>query len=169
MAAPVLTDFWRDWLSIISIAISVVGFVLTVVSLLYAIGQIRMTKTAAVAAEEAAKKTLLESEFLFTRFAVANALRFLAEVRIHLDSKSWELAALRLGDLGDQVVQLAKLDSECENLVFGLRKWEAVARKLSRVEGKFAETKWQTFCVQLQQKMDQLHTPFQRDARSELS
>ena len=162
MAAPVLTDYSRDLLSIASIVISIVGFALTVLSLLYAIQQIRMTKTAAEAAEEAAKKTLLESEYLFTRFAAANSLRFLAEVRLFVDSKSWGFAALRLGDLRDQVAQLAKLDKDCESLVVGLRRWETTLRELSREEGIFSERKWLLFAVRLQNKIDQLHTPFNR-------
>src|SRR4051812_24558135 len=95
-----MSEGWRD-------AISIVSLIATVVGLLYAIAQIRKTKSAANAAKEAADKALAESRRSYHRFAARNARRLVSEAKIHVDNKAWALAAFRLNDLADQVAQLA--------------------------------------------------------------
>jgi hypothetical protein len=92
----VLTEFWRDLLSLVSLGLTVVGFILTALGLWYAILQIRKTKSAVEAAEEAANRALAESERNFQRYAAANAHRFINEAKMHVDGKAWEKAAMRL-------------------------------------------------------------------------
>lgn len=158
-----LTDRARDIISLVSIAITIVGFILTVASLWYAIQQIRKTKTAAEAASEAANRAVRDSETLILRFAIANAVRFLAEVRLHLEAKAWSFASLRAADLADQIAQLARNDGACRDLVQTLRVWESTFRKLHRGDGEFNEPKWLRYMIKIQTKLDQLHTPFQHD------
>lgn len=160
-----LTDRARDIISLVSIAITLIGFVLTVASLWYAIQQIRKTKTAAEAATEAANRAFKDSETLILRFAVANAVRFLAEVRLHLEAKIWDFASLRAADLADQLAQLARNDIACSDLAQTIRGWEATFRKLHKSDDKFDEPKWLKYMLKLQTKLDQLHTPFHRNDR----
>jgi hypothetical protein len=75
--------------------IAIVGFGLTAAGLVYAILQIRKTKTAAEAAEEAAKRALTESRRNLQRYAAGNAHRFVNEAKTHVDRQEWEKAAIR--------------------------------------------------------------------------
>src|SRR4051794_5263941 len=99
------TDFQRDVLSL-------VGFLLTTAGLVYAIVQIRMTQSAAKAAEEAAKKTLAESRLSFRRYAAGNAHRFISSAKTHVDDADWVKAAMRIDDVADLVAQLGHFDAE---------------------------------------------------------
>jgi hypothetical protein len=87
-----LTDFWRDLISIIS----TVG---TLAGLVYAIVQIAKTKSAAQAARTAAKLAQAESHAAFHAYAAAMAHRFVNEIHLHVNGEKWEFAALRLRDL----------------------------------------------------------------------
>jgi hypothetical protein len=148
MDQPLLSEFWRD-------IISLVGFILTVVGLVYAILQIRKTKSAAVAAAVAAKKALIESEQAFQRFAAAIAHRYVNEAKNHVSAKAWMLACLRLGDLADQVGQLAARDNEWRELTDQIREWERITSRHAQNDlTKFAARKWTDFLVQLQRKID---------------
>jgi hypothetical protein len=148
------SDFWRDILAIL-------GFVLTALGLLYAIVQIRLTKSAAQAAEEAAKKTLAESQLSFQRYAAATAHRFISEAKIHVENKQWEKAAVRINDVADQVAQLAGFDAEWQQYAEKLRNWAAVCQRHAIGElSRFVSLKWIGFLVQLQAKIDSCHGPF---------
>ena len=157
---PILNDFLRDVLSITSLLVSLVGFPLTVVSLIYAIRQIREAKTAAVAAKEAANRTLLESESRIIRYALGNAHRFLAEARLYLESSVWKFASLRIGDIADLFSQLTKTNADFENLLTELRDWQVHLVRVEANKIKFATPKWQSFQARLQRIIDEVHGPF---------
>ncbi|MCH8924249.1 MAG: hypothetical protein IIA67_14010 [Planctomycetes bacterium] len=157
-----LTDAWRDGLAI-------GAFVVTLVSLWYAIWQIRRTTTAAKAAEKAAKRTLDESRDQFQQFAVATALRFIAEVRTLVNNKMWPNAALRLDDLADYAGKMANLtlagQSERQHtwteLARELREWAITCRdKADRSNVRFSRKKWETLLLQVQAIFEAYHGPF---------
>jgi uncharacterized membrane protein len=56
------SDGWRDTVAVGSLVVTVAGLVATIVGLYYAIVQIRKTKTAAQAAEEAANRAVRDSQ-----------------------------------------------------------------------------------------------------------
>ena len=148
------TDLWRD-------VISIAGFSLTALGLIYAIVQIRKTKSAAHAAEEAANQSLAETHASFQRYAAATAHRFINEAQIHIDNQQWEKAAVRFNDVADQAAQLAALDSEWERLAEELRSWAATCGRHAMGElTRFAKNKWVRFIVRLQAKIDSCHGPF---------
>lgn len=156
-----LSDFWRDFIALF-------GLALTMIALVYAIIQIRMTKSAAKAAEDAAKKTLNENQLSFLRFMASNANRYFNETKTHIDNQEWEKAALRLNDVADQVAQLAALDPEWLRFVEELRIWSAKCRRLAKRElTRFTKSKWLSFHVLLQSRIDSCHGPF-RGASEEL-
>jgi hypothetical protein len=149
-----LTDFWRD-------VVSLVGFLMTAAGLVYAILQIRKTKSAAEAAGEAARRALLESRLSFQRYAAGNAHRFANEAKMHVDRQEWDKAATRLNDLADQVAQLAHLNEEWRQLTDNLRNWAATCtRHAAGVKTRFAKNKWVEFAVVLQGKLDHYYGPF---------
>jgi hypothetical protein len=121
-----------------------------------------LTKSAAQAAEEAAKKTLAESQLNYRRYAAATAHRFFSEAKIHLDNEAWETAAGRINDVADQVAQLVSFDAEWQQFAEQLRKWARVCRRHATSERpRFDTPKWTTFTILLQRKIDSWHGPFQ--------
>jgi uncharacterized membrane protein len=154
LTSPLMSEGWRD-------AVSIASLVATVAGLWYAIVQIRRAKSAANAAKEAADKALAESRRNYHRYAVANAHRFIKEAKIHVENKTWILAAFRLNDLADQVAQLASEDPEWRQLADNLRKWEAACQDQDRgLKKTFAVLKWGEFTRRLQAKIDVWSGPF---------
>jgi hypothetical protein len=153
---PLLSETWRDVVSLVSLVLSVLGLAATVLGLWYAIDQIRKTKSAAVAAKEAADQALAESRESYNRYAAANAHRLIREAKIHVQSGvagltqsqstgdalthdqrvAWVLAAARLSDLADQVAQLANDDPDWRNFADELREWEGTCQRFDRGEIK---------------------------------
>jgi hypothetical protein len=149
-----VTDLQRDW-------ISIAGFLVTLLGFIYAIRQIRMTKTAAEAARDAAQKAVEEGHALIQRFAASNAHRFIHESRNFIQQEQWDKAALRLRDLADQMAQLAFLNEELRSFVDKIREFANFCdKKESGVKEPFRINKWNEFVVVLQAKLDTLHKPF---------
>lgn len=159
--APLMSEGWRDILSIVSFTVGIVSLGVTVVGLLYAIAQIRKTKSAVDAAKEAADEAVAESKRSYHRYAAGNAQRLIKEAKIHVDNKAWALAAFRLNDLADQVAQLASEDAAWRQLADTLRKWETACQGQARgVKKGFAVLKWSEFIRRLQAKIDEWSGPF---------
>jgi hypothetical protein len=158
---PLMAESWRDGVSIVSFAVGIVSLVVTVVGLLYAIAQIRKTKSAANAAKEAADEALAESRRSYHRYAAGNAHRLINEAKIHVENKAWVLAAFRLNDLANQVAQLASEDPAWRQLADLLRGWETACHGQARgLKKTFAVVKWGEFIRRLQAKIDDWSGPF---------
>jgi hypothetical protein len=123
-----LAEFWNNVIAVGGFILTAVGFVVTVLSLIYAIRQIKETKSAATAARDAATAALAESRRYFQRYVAANCHRYVHEVIIHVENKEWHLAALRLDDLADQVAQLSSEDHAWQRFVDELRTWRALLK-----------------------------------------
>jgi hypothetical protein len=160
LGRPLLSESWRDIIAIASAVVTVVGFVLTVISLVYAIRQIWKTQSAANAAKEAALRALAESQRNYQRYALANALRLLAEAKIYVDGETWDKAMLRLSDLAEQASQLADSDRDWKTFAKELRIWEETSKNISRKGSRFDSKKWGLFLLRLQDKIDSSHGPF---------
>ena len=87
-----LTDYWRDLLSL-------GGFLLTLLGLYYAIAQIKKTKTAVEATEAATERAVAEARENFLRYAAAMSRMLLNEATLHIRHEDYGKASLRLGDL----------------------------------------------------------------------
>jgi hypothetical protein len=66
------TDTWRD-------IFSIAGLLITTAGLAYTIYQVRLVKSVAKAAQEAAEKAFAETRRDFHRYVAANAHRFVNE------------------------------------------------------------------------------------------
>ena len=150
---PFLNDFWRDIVSVVSAVVTVVGF-------LVAYWQLRKTRSAALAAKDAAIRAVEESRGRFRKFILSNLFRFLTEARLHVNEKKWEMAAIRLGDVADQVSQLADVDHEWRPLLSEIRHWEETLRGRTSRGVRFAPRKWADLLTRLQSKIDRDHGPF---------
>jgi hypothetical protein len=148
------TSFWGE-------SITLVGFVATLLSLYYAIRQVRDAKSAAEAARSAAQEALVKSQQNYLRYVAANSHRYVNEVIIHVDHQAWQLATLRLSDLADQISQLASDDAEWKTFSDALRTWATTTKRLHTEDLKrFARSKWEEFLLRLQAKIDSYYGPF---------
>lgn len=164
LALLAMNELWTDIVAISGLAVTTIGFVATLLSLYYAIRQLKETKTAAEAASAAARATLDDSRRNYHRYVAAMSIRFLNEAIIHVDNQTWTLAASRLDDLADQMAQLEIVDPDCKELATELRTWSVTVRRLATGGlTRFANPKWATFLVRLRGKMDNHFGPF-RDA-----
>lgn len=141
--------------------IGVLGLIIGIGGFGYTIYQVRKTKKAADAARAAATQTLDESRRRFTRFVASYAYRLLNDARTRVDSEKWELAALRVNDLADQVAQLIPAEPELQTTVDELREFgQFFVKKARETERRFAHQKWGNLLVRLQSQLDRLHAPF---------
>lgn len=156
-----LSETWGNFIAIAGFVLTLVGFIATLASLFYAIRQIRETKSAAVAAQEAAAQAVAEGRRSFERYAAANAHRLITLAKDHIGRTEWQMAAVRANDLADHVAQLAVADLEWRQHVDDLRTWEAMFVRLARGDLKrFDSGKWIEFSLRLQRKIDSLHAVF---------
>lgn len=140
---PFLTDFGRDAITIFSLALTVLGFIV------------------ARSARRAARRATEESQRNYRRYVVANLLRLLDGAKTFVDSKDRKRATLRLGDLADQAAQLADLDGDWTDLASELRRWEEDVKALAKEKGRtFPADKWTSFILRLQTRIHRLHGPF---------
>jgi len=157
MTLVAMSDGW----DVAAFALTVVGFVLTVASLWYAIVQLRKTASVAEAAKVAAEQTLTESRRGFQRYALAIVLRYVNELRLYVERKDWSQAAIRASDLADQAAQLANLAQDWQRFAPELRGWAAdFARFASGTVPKYSTKKWKDLVQQLQGILDVSHGPF---------
>ncbi len=152
-----ITDAW----DVAGLVLTVVGFVLTLLSLWYAIVQVRKTASAAEAARSAAEATLIESRRTFQRYELAQVLRYMNEARLHVEARDWPRAAIRLSDLGDRAAQLANLSPEWPQLAHELRRWaDDFSRFVPGATPKYPTRKWKELLQRLQVILDVSHGPF---------
>lgn len=151
-----LTDFWRDVIALLSV-------VLTTAGLIYAIIQIRKTKSAAEAAKESAQQTLRESQSRFQRYAAASANRFLNEAKIHVGHKDWDKASDRIYLVADQTNLLAAIAREWVGIEQELRKWATLCNRLALGESKRFPRKWSEFVGAIQGRLNETLGPTPRN------
>jgi hypothetical protein len=161
-----LDPWWNDFYAAGGFFVGVIGFIITIV-------QIGRARGAAVAARDAANKTLAESKDAYERFIGAFASRFLAELEAAVKAKHWSLAQLRCSDLAELIAALpASPDQE-------VRKATAEAiTSLRDFSHTFAETpskepadlskpnlkKWKLLLQLLHRQLDHLRKPFREKA-----
>jgi hypothetical protein len=148
---PLLSEAWRDIMAVGSLVVTVVGFVL-------AIWQIRKTKSAALAARDAARHAYGENRDDFQRYVLACGMRFWTEAKIHVEAERWDLATIRLRDLADQVSQLADSDPAWRDILAELRRLDTTigANPMPKFSGK----KWSMLMERLQTKIDAHYGPY---------
>src|SRR4051812_47270628 len=131
-----LSDVWRDIISIVSL-------VVTVTAWWYAMYQTRQAKSAAEAAKAAADKMLLENRRSFQRYAASNAHRYINEAKYFYKNEKWQWAAMHLRDVADQLAQLGALSPALEELTAKPRRWaEACTRRAAKKLKVLSQRKW---------------------------
>jgi hypothetical protein len=149
-----LTESWSDLVAITGLLVTVAGFALT----LY---QLRKTKSAAEAARSAADRAYAESRRYFESLIASNAHNLVTQVRETVQSKDWANASRRVNDLADQMALLPQADAEAAQFVNELRTWGGrFARLASGDLKKFYNSRWDSFLVVVQRRIDTLRTPF---------
>ena len=147
-----LNDLVRDIIAIAGLVVTFVGFYL-------AITQIWKTTSAAKAAEEAARLALEESQRSFRKFAALFAHRFVNEVKLHIQNEDWSKAAMRAGDLADQ---MAQIDNQ------SVEKLRALSTSFTRLAAGQSERKstrkWIELLTAVESQVDFFIRPFEERA-----
>jgi len=110
---------WRDTLTIIG-----------ALAILLAAWQLWRT----VSASRAAIKSLDQSRQQYNKYVIAQASRLLSDATFCARKRDWSLAALRLGDLGDLLLQIAHDDESWGTLAVRLHKMESTFSRLAAQE-----------------------------------
>jgi len=148
---PFLSDGWRDLITLTGLFATIV----TVLAFILAIYQIRKIQSAAEASIQGEKNALTEIRKHYDRFAAANAHHLVRNVKVDVQKQQWDLAAIRLSDLADQLAQLVGTDESWRSFIDRLRKWEASCHRLAVGKLKrFSTDKWIEFTGSLQSKID---------------
>src|SRR5438874_3538478 len=103
-----LSPEWNDFWQVGGFVVGVIGFVVT-------IWQIRKTKHAFEAAEEAARITYRESKKSYERFVGDYASLLLSELQNAVNAKDWKFAGIRAIDLGGLLALLPSTGSSTED------------------------------------------------------
>jgi hypothetical protein len=149
-----LTEGWSDGVAITGLSVTMAGFGFT----LY---QLRKTKSAAEAAREAANRAYAESRRYFQSLVASNAHSLVIQVRETVERKDWGNASRRVNDLADQMALLCQADADAVQFVNDVRSWGSrFARLASGDLKKFYNTRWDSFLLVLQRRIDMLRTPF---------
>lgn len=155
-----LSDFWQDMLSILG----VVGFVLTAIGVWLAYVQICKTASAAKAATDAAIATYNETRSQYKQYIVAQASRLLMGCQAHVLGATWQLAAARVEDLADIILQLADDDPHWIDFIEPLAK---IGEQFNRVQlGQIKYTirlnkEWETLYRGIRLKISENNRPFE--------
>jgi hypothetical protein len=161
MSLLALDPFWNDLYAVAGVVIGLLGLLVGLLGFGYTIYQVRKTKAAAQAAEEAASRVLDESRHSFRRLVAASAHRYLVEARRRVHDEEWQLAALRAEDLADQLSQLHGEDPELGSVVDAVRELAQVMMEKSKVPTrKFAQKRWNELAQVVQRKVDRLQQLF---------
>jgi Tfp pilus assembly protein PilV len=161
---PFLSNGWRD---VIAVAGLVATF-LTILAFALAVYQIRKTQSAAEAATRAEKDALNEVQIQYRRFSANNAHHLVRNVKADVHKQQWDMAALQLSFLADQLVQLAGADESWKEIIARLRQWEASChRQAAGKTREFASEKWIKFTVSLESKIDHWSALFPSDKENE--
>ena len=113
-----LPNTWRDTLAIAGLVLGLVGFLLTLVGLWYAIRQVRQATSAAAAAKNAAEATPAQDARPLPPVHRGRLARHGGST--YLEAAQWGKAAIRLDDLADDISRLED-DPEWAPLADGLR------------------------------------------------
>ena len=158
-----LDPAWNDFYTAGGFFVGVIGFAA-------AFYQIRETKRAAIAARDAANKSLAETKEAYERFVGAFASRLFAELRSAVTGKDWSLANIRSHDLaellatlpssGDESIDAAGIESVRSLREFGQAFAETVAAKKPQPPAKLMRDRWKPLLQLLDMRLDRLKAPF---------
>ena len=155
------------WIDVVSVA----GSAASLVGLGFVLLQVWETKTLMSATRIAVDEAITELRGNQYQYLLLHAGSLLSEIRTHVESRQWKVAALRLHDLGDQSSQLSYVrscvDSEWQSFARAARWWGTqfsegqTNRPLS-----YSIEAWSEFYERLKVKVDREFDPFSQ-SRSE--
>ena len=95
-----LSPEWNDFYAIAGFYVGILGLVIGVGGFWIAIWQIRKTKRAVEAAQEAASSMMEENKKAYQRFVGSYASLLLSELQKAVNANDWRMASMRSLDLG---------------------------------------------------------------------
>lgn len=165
-----LDPWWSDFYAVGGFVVGVLGLAVGFAGFGYTIYQVRKVKVAALAAEEAAKRTLAESKASYERFVGGYTSRLLSELRNAEAVEDWKLAVVRCHDLAELLGTLAVSRQVIGELSRELRDFgQKFTRRASGEKPKFSQQKWARLLTMLHEFLDQLNTPFRESQHGPVS
>jgi len=172
--AAVLLLGWATWLSVFryeclpDTLVERVGFiasVATLIALIYTVIQVSGTKALARATKDAADKAVLEMRGNEYRHALLRAVGLLSEIRTHLLYRTWRIAALRLHDLADQCLNLARIrpgvDDQWQHFAKAVQWWGSQFEHGQNNRAfEYDSDKWRELDQGLWEKLNRESQPF---------
>lgn len=145
--------------------IGLVASIATLIGLAYTVIQLWETKTLTRATKESADKAVLELRGSDYRSALLLTGRLLGEIRTYVQNRDWRIAAIRLHDLADQCLSLARMrpgvDDQWRGFSKVVRWWggEFASGRRNR-PFKYEANEWQELFDRLWDKIDKESQPF---------
>jgi hypothetical protein len=174
-----LAPWWNDFYTAGGFYIGVLGCVVGVAGFWIALVQIKKTQRAALAARDAANKTLAETKEAYERFVAAFASRLLAELQNAANAKQWQLAHIRSHDLAELLATLpgtghestdaANIESVRSLREFGQRFAEATTSNKVLFPAKLVNERWKPLLQLLHARLDRLRAPFREQRDDQVS
>jgi hypothetical protein len=156
-----LSEFWSAVYTAGGFWVAIIGLVIAFLGFGYTIHQVRKTKSAAEAAQEAAESALHEAKQTFRGFVVLHANRIVSELNGLIEAGKWESAALRADDLAEMVTYLREEPGWSNEYVDALRDSAANLRKKAKKESaRFATTNWDALRKRLHAFLDRAKAPY---------
>lgn len=166
MSLFALSPEWSDFYAIGGFVVGVVGLVIGVGGFWIAIWQIRKTKHAVEAAQEAASRMMEENKKAYQRFVGSYASLLLSELQNAVNGNDWKLASMRSLDLGGLLASLPSTGSLTEDDAIGssvadLRDFgQKFSELTTKQKPKYPVNKWKRLVQALHARLDILRAPF---------
>ena len=129
-----MSPWWADVAAVVGVVgtlLTLIGLAIGLYQLVQAVRQVRQQVDVSVATSRAILETYEKLRRQHAAHVFANARRYSADLKRHVQSGNWDLALVRMTDLREQVAQLdASGDAdELAGIRRGLGEWESVLRR----------------------------------------
>ena len=156
-----ITAPWDDIYAAGGFITGLLGLFVGVLGFAYTIVQIKKTKSAAMAAQEAANQMLQESRRRFQKFVATTISRLLADAKRFVSDENWTIASYVTDQVADFLALSSDADADIPDMVQALRKYgQQMAARIKDSEAPFHSRKWSEIVQRVQVKIDQWHAPF---------
>ena len=164
VGTPFLNPWWADAVALGGLICTGIGTLATLIALYVAYQQIKRQVDATVAASRATQSVAEDIRRSRNAQSAANARRYFADLKRHVQAGAWDLTLVRLVDLREQLAQFQddQLRVELQELLVNLGAYETLFRKSARKEVRLSDAamhKWLVFSEAMSSSLDRLGVP----------
>ncbi|MBN9120435.1 MAG: hypothetical protein J0I06_14975 [Planctomycetes bacterium] len=163
-----LDPWWNDFYAAGGFWIGLVGGIVGIAGLWYAILQVWKVEAAATAAKQAAEETLAKSKNAYGKFVGSFARRLLSSLESAVSEKDWKLAVLRANDLAELIASVSEAIPDAADLAYQLRVFgQKFAAGTPKTEPKYRNEKWNALVLELHARLDNVNAPFRNNSHGQ--